>query len=165
MLCTIWTNESESFWNFGYSGQNSQNSCHFWNNRSVFLLNFASVFRVMRHDSSAYTFLSKILYTFNKRSLEKYVNLVKFYVSSRKSELFHFDEFLWSKSCTVQPEKYKWVISHDTEQWCEIWRKNYFFLWKMTWELWWILTQAVKNIKICALMGYLCKKYVMFELK
>ena len=29
--------------------------------------NFASIFRVMRHNSSVYTFSAKILYTFNKR--------------------------------------------------------------------------------------------------
>ena len=34
-----------------------------------FFSNFASVFRVMRHNSPAYTFSAKILYTFNKRSL------------------------------------------------------------------------------------------------
>ena len=31
--------------------------------------------------------------------------------------------------------------------------------------IWWILTGAVESLKICALMGFFCRKYVMFELK
>ena len=53
------TNQSENFENFELSGQNSPNSCHFWNNKSVFLflisrasflLIFASLFCVMTHN-------------------------------------------------------------------------------------------------------------------
>ena len=52
------------------SDQNSQNSCHFWNKKSVFL-------KILRHclvswDITPPTFLAKILCTFNKRSLSKY---------------------------------------------------------------------------------------------
>ena len=32
-------------------------------------------------------------------------------------------------------------------------------------RIWWILTQAGASLKICTLMSYFCKKYVMFELK
>ena len=50
--------------------QISSNSCHFWNNKLFFFSNFASFFSVMRQ--LVCTFLAKILYTFNKRSLLKY---------------------------------------------------------------------------------------------
>ena len=31
--------------------------------------------------------------------------------------------------------------------------------------IWSILTRAVESLKICTLMGYFCRRYVMFELK
>ena len=44
-------------------------------------------------------------------------------------------------------------------------KKNSHFVWKMTWIIWWILTQPVENLKMCTLIRYFCQKYVMFELK
>ena len=41
ILCTKETNQSKNLENFEYSDQNSQNSCHFWNKKSVFSSNFA----------------------------------------------------------------------------------------------------------------------------
>ena len=43
--------------------------------------------------------------------------------------------------------------------------KDSLFVWKMTWEIWWILTWAVKNLKIYTLMGYFCQMCVITELK
>ena len=57
----------------------------------------------MTHNSSVY-FLAEILYTFNKRTYQS-TNLVKFHVSSRKSEILLFDEFLLSKSYKVSIRK------------------------------------------------------------
>ena len=31
--------------------------------------------------------------------------------------------------------------------------------------IWSILTRAMENLKMCAMMEYFCQKYVMFELK
>ena len=145
ILCTIGTNECWS--------QISANSCHFWNNIS-FASNFASIFRVMRHNSSVV--LTKILCTV--RSLLKH-DLVKFYMSSRKSEFLHFDGLLWSKSCTVSAKKVQ--KSYLSRLWGLIQnlKKNSLFVW-MTWEIWWILTRAVKNLKICTLTEYFFQKYV-----
>ena len=36
---------------------------------------------------------------------------------------------------------------------------------KLTWEIWWILTQALENLKISTLMGCFWPKYIIFELK
>ena len=44
-------------------------------------------------------------------------------------------------------------------------KKNWLFVWKMTWGIWWILTQAVENLKTCTFMDYVCWKHVMFEIK
>ena len=51
------------------------------------------------------------------------------------------------------------IISHYTLM------KNWVFVWKMTWGIWGILTRAVESLKIFTLVGYFCRKYVMFELK
>ena len=40
-------------------------------------------------------------------------------------------------------------------------KKNCFFIWKMTWGIWWTLTWA----EICTFVGYFCRKYVVFQLE
>ena len=44
-------------------------------------------------------------------------------------------------------------------------KKNWLLVPKMTWGIWWILMQAVTSLKICSLMCYFCRKYIMFEPK
>ena len=44
-------------------------------------------------------------------------------------------------------------------------KKNWPFVWKMTWGIWWSLIRAVERLKICTLMSYFCRKYVTFGLK
>ena len=60
---------------------------------------------------------------------------------------------------------YKRDISHDTEERSKLWRKTDVFVWKIAWRTWWILTRAVGSLKICTLIGYFCRKYVMCEPK
>ena len=55
---------------FECSDQNSPNSCHFWNNKSVFL-QFVPHSSVSSDITPLY-FLAEILYAFKKRSLSKY---------------------------------------------------------------------------------------------
>ena len=43
-------------------------------------------------------------------------------------------------------------------------KRNWLVVWRLTWEIWWILTQALESLKIWVLMGSLWPKY-MFELK
>ena len=90
-------------------------------------------------------------------------NLVNFNASSGKS--LHFDVLLlsiaykvWAKKAQKSYLSWHWRVIQTLN-------KNSFFIWKMTWEIWWILTRAVENLKICTFMGYFCQKYVMFELK
>ena len=44
-------------------------------------------------------------------------------------------------------------------------KRNWLVFLKLTWGFWWILTRALKSLKICTLMGSFWTKYVMFELK
>ena len=92
-------------------------------------------------------------------------NLVNFNASISKSDNLHYDVLLLSIAYKVSAKKVQ--KSYLSWQWrvIQTLNKNSFFVWKMTWEIWWILTQAVENLKICTLMVHFCQKYVTFELK
>ena len=92
-------------------------------------------------------------------------NLVNFNVSSGKSENLHFDVLLLSIAYKVSAKKVQ--KSYLSWHWkvIQTLNKNSFFVWEKTWEIWWILTRAVENLKMWTLMGYFCQKYAMFELK
>ena len=51
-------------------------------------------------------------------------NLVNFHASSWKSENVHFDWIHLSKAYKYYMKKYRRVMSHDTEEWCKVWRKT-----------------------------------------
>ena len=74
-------------------------------------------------------------------------NMVNFNASSSKSEKVQKSYLSWY-----------WRVIQTL-------KKNYFFVWKLTWGIWLILVGAVKSLNICTLMGYSCWKCVMFELK
>ena len=92
-------------------------------------------------------------------------NLVNLNASSGKSENLHFDVLLLSIAYKVSAKKVQKGYLSWHWRVIQTLKKNSLFVWKMTWEIWWILTWTVENLKICTLMGYFCQKYVMFELK
>ena len=60
---------------------------------------------------------------------------------------------------------YRRVISHDTEEWSKLWRDTDFYLKNDMRNLVIFNASSEKSEKICTLMGYVCRRYVMFELK
>ena len=58
---------------------------------------------------------------------------------------------------TLQLKRNSRTIAHDTEEWSKLRRKIDFCLKNDM--------RKVESLKICTLMGYFCRKYVMFELK
>ena len=88
-------------------------------------------------------------------------NLMNFNASSGKSENLHFDLLLLSIAYKVLAEK----IQNNHLFYLNYLKKKWLFIWKMTRGIWWTLTWAVENLKICTLMGYFCRKYAKFELK
>ena len=92
-------------------------------------------------------------------------NLVNFNASSGKSENLHFDVLLLSIAYTVSIKMAQ--KSYLSWHWrvIQMFKKNWHFVWKITWGIWWILTRAVESLQIWTLMGYFCRKYVMFRLK
>ena len=92
-------------------------------------------------------------------------NLMNFNASSSNSENLRFDVLLLLIAYNMSPKKVQ--KNYFSRQWKKIQtlKQNWLFIWKMTWEIWWNLTWAAENLKIWTLMGYFCRKYVMFELK
>ena len=85
-----------------------------------FSSNFTSLFSAMKHNSSV-LFSLKFYILLTKWAYQS-TNLVKFHVSSQKSEILHFDKLLLSKWYKVSAKKYRRVTSHDTKEWSKLWR-------------------------------------------
>ena len=92
-------------------------------------------------------------------------NLVNFHASSQKSENLHFDWMLLSKAYKDLDEKVKKSSASWHWRVMQSLKKNWLLVPKMTWGIWWILMRAVASLKICTLMCYFCRKYIMFEPK
>ena len=72
--------------------------------------------------------------------------------------------FCW-KYIKFQLNKYRWAISHDTKEWCNIWRKTDLLLQKMT-RISWILTQALQSLRNLHFDWFLlCKLYNVWPKK
>ena len=93
-------------------------------------------------------------------------NFEKFNVSSGKFENLHFDALLLSVAYKVSAKK---VQKNDLSwHWkkTKTLKKNRIFIWKLKWRIWWTLIGAVVSQKLCTLMGYFCRSYVIiFEQK
>ena len=135
------------FETFECSGQNSPNSCHFWNNRSVFL-------QILRQCSGSW---DMTVYFQQKESIKVQI----------------WWNFTWAveslKFCTLmgsfcpnhvhfQLKKYRRVISHATEERCKVWIKLDLVVSKLAWRIGWTFIKALKNLEICTLMGSFCPK-------
>ena len=93
-------------------------------------------------------------------------SLVNFNASSGKSKNLHFDVvLLLSIAYQISTKIYRKDYFSWHWQKIKALKKNWLFVWKMTWGIWWTLTRAVESLKIYTFMGYFCRKYVMFELK
>ena len=84
---------------------------------------------------------------------------------SKVSKSCTFIGTFWAKYILLELKWYIWVIFHDTEEWCKIWKKNRLVVWKMVWGIWQIFTRALESLKIGTLMGSFYPKQKMYELK
>ena len=78
---------------FECSDQRSSHSCHFWNNKLV-LLQILHHFSVSWDITPLYFFSWSFIYILSTKGAYQSTNLVKFHLSSRKSEILHFDGLL-----------------------------------------------------------------------
>ena len=85
-----------------------------------------------------------------------------FECSGETSPSLYVDRLSW-KYIKFQLKKYKGVMSHDTEEWCKILRKNDLFQkWHQFGEFW---SEHSKVSKICTFFGPFREKYITFDLK
>ena len=118
--------------------------------------------RVMSHDTEEWCKVWRKTDSCFQKSNEEFS---EFFASSGKSENLHFDLLLLSITYKVSAKKVQksylschWIVTQTL-------KKNWLFVWKMTWGFWWLLLQEVESLKTCTFMGYFCRKYVLFELK
>ena len=90
-----------------------------------FSLNFASLFSVMRGNSSVH-FLAETSYHLDKRSPSK-CKISDFNCWRETSPNLYFDRLLFLKVYKISAIKYRGVMSHHTEEWCKIWRTTDLF--------------------------------------
>ena len=115
ILCTKGTSQVRNFENCECSGQNSSNSCHFWNKKSVFL-------QILHHSSVSWDitylfFLAEIWYTFEPIKVQIWWNF------SWAVESLKFGTLMGSFCPNQRKFKikiYRRVISHDNEEWCKV---------------------------------------------
>ena len=92
-------------------------------------------------------------------------NLVNFYPTTQKSENFFSMGSFCPKDTRFDPQKYRGVIFHDTEQWYKIWIKSDLVVSKMTWGSGWTFIRALKSLKNCTIMGSFCSKHIICQLE
>ena len=71
----------------------------------------------------------------------------------------------WPKYIMLELKKYREVIFHDTEKWCEIWRKADMWFGKWPEEFDKFSPKHLKVSKICTMLGSFWPEYKMFGLK
>ena len=84
--------------------------------------------------------------------------------SGEISPNLYFDRLLLLKVYKILSKKYRGVMSHDTEEWCKIWRKTdlLFQKWQKFGELW---SKHSKVSKSCTFIGPFCAKYIRLDQK
>ena len=92
-------------------------------------------------------------------------NLVKFHLTTQKSENFTSMGSFCPKYIRSELKKYGGVIFHDTEQWCKIWINPDLVVSKMAWGIGWTFIRALKSLKNYTLMGSFCPKHIMFQVE
>ena len=92
-------------------------------------------------------------------------NVCRGTVRTPENDSLRFDGLLLSKAYKVLDEKvqksyipWDWIVMQSL-------KKNWLLVPKMIWGIWWILMRAVASLRICTLMCYFYRKYIMFEPK
>ena len=80
-------------------------------------------------------------------------------------KLCNFNGILLSKEYKILDEKVQKCYASWHWRVMQSLRKNWLLVSNVTWGIWWTLMQAVASLKICNLMCYFCRKYIMFETK
>ena len=120
---------------------------------------FASLFSVMK--GNFYVLVKLKLYMIWRKGVYQ---SAEFQTSDWSREISPNLFFVLRKYITYQLNTYRGVMSHDTRQWCKIWRKTnlLFQKWQEFDEFW---SEHSKFLTTCTLIGLFCAKYIMLDLK
>ena len=101
-----------------------------------FSLDFASLLKIMR-DKTSVLFSLKLYMVFTKEAHQS-AKFQTFHCSVENSPNLYFHRLILLKVYKIQLKKYRGVMSHDTEVWCQIWRKTnvLFQEWQEFGEFW-----------------------------
>ena len=152
MLWTKKAHQSTLSQTFECSNESSFNcSCHFWNLKIRVYSSFESLFSFMKDNSSVF-FSSNIIYFGQKEPIKVKFSgfcvvewkFTKFLMSYLKPQaIFSLCE-LWNQESGI--------MCHDNEEWSKVWRgidlsAPSLSSSKLIWEIWQILTRALKSLK------------------
>ena len=141
MLWTRRAHQCTVFQTFKSSNENSLNSsCHFWNHKVMVYSNFASLFSVMKDNSTVF-FSSNLIYLGQKEPIE--VKCSEFRMVWWKFTKFHMSYLRLQVSFSL----------------------NFASLFSVTRDNFFIFIGTLKSLKICTLIGPFCAKYKTFHLK
>ena len=114
ILCTKGTNQSANFLDFLVLGSKFTKFLSFFKQKIGFPSNDTPLFSIMRHNSSVLFQLK--FYIVSKKVAYQSTSLVRFHLSSRKSEI------LVASLCHIKfsLKRYRRLISHDIEQGCKV---------------------------------------------
>ena len=128
-----------------------------------FSSNFASLFIVMRHNSSILFQLK--FYILSTKSAYQSTNSVKFHVSSYKSEILHSDELFLSKSYTVLAKRNPEELPLMTLKSDEPFKEEPDWEFQSRHEVFGEFYPTTQNSENFPSMSSFCPKYIRFELK
>ena len=89
-------------------------------------------------------------------------DLVNFHPTTQKFENFFLMGSFCPKYTRFELQKYRGVIFHETEQWCQIWINPDLVVSKLARGIEWTFIRALKSLKNCILMGSFCPHHTIF---
>ena len=139
-------------------GQNSPNSCHFWNNISV-------LFRILHHSSVSwditllYFFSWSFMFFQQKEPIKIQIwwNLMQAVTSLTFCTLM--GSFCPNDIVSTTKVQKSYLSWH--RRLIQSLKKNWLLVSNMTWRIWWIFSQPLKSENFTS-MGSFCPKYIRF---
>ena len=129
---------------FECSGQNSPNSCHFWNNKSVFL-------QILHHSSVSWDITPLYFFSWN----------FIYFQQKEPIKVQIWQNFTWAvgslKFCTLMGSFCSNHVQFLLKKYRRVTQslmKNWLAVSNMTERIWWIFIQPFKSLKVA-----FCRKY------
>ena len=155
----LWTKRAHQCTIFQTSECSPNSSCHVWN--------FEIFLQTLHHPSWEITlsqFFSWNCIWFGQKKPIKVQNFKLFTAPVKFHQIYTLIGSFYWKYIKFQLKKYRGVMSHDTKEWCKIWRKTDLLFQKcQEFRKFWL--QHSKVSKVCTLIVSFFARYIMFELK